>query len=94
MTKGKVDHSLGAERQKSRRVDQRGIDPTVRENVENVKKVEIEEEVEEEVDVEEVKNGDPLVLDQDHHLKSRVLVDKKKVGGFKNVADLYFWLLF
>ena len=70
MTKGKVDHGLGAERQKTRRVDQRGIDPTVRENVENVKKVEIEEEVEEEVDVEEVKNGDPLVFDQDHHLKS------------------------
>ena len=66
MTKGKVDQGLGVERQKARRVDQRGIDPTVRENVENVKKVEVEEEV----DVEEVKNGDPLVLDQDHHLKS------------------------
>ena len=60
MTKGKVDQGLGVERQKARRVDQRGIDPTVRENVENVRKV----------DVEEVKNGDPLVLDQDHHVKS------------------------
>ena len=66
MTKGKVDQGLGVERQKARRVDQRGIDPTVRENVKNVKIVEVEEEV----DVEEVKNGDPLVLDQDHHLKS------------------------
>ena len=66
MTKGKVDQGLGVERQKARRVDQRGIDPTVRENVENVKIVEVEEEV----DVEEVKNGDPLVLDQDHHLKN------------------------
>ena len=64
MTKGKINQGLGVELQMARRVDQRGIDPTVREYVENVKKVEVEEEV----DVEEVKNGDPL--HQDHHLKS------------------------
>ena len=45
MTKGRVDQGLGVEWQMARRVDQRGIDPTVREYVANVKKVEVKEEV-------------------------------------------------